>query len=431
MAYRKAEDQDRDLRENTRSVEDLFKMQWADYLKIKAIRHVYEDYQKGVEIFSLIEGPIAIEWVQRNIEWMQAWINRQEPYEDQLSPSRSQSPGLSHTQEEFQEEPEEAGEYFWPVVERTEEQMPGEAEEYAEDWGARTPTPEYLAEDNPWSTTESPGSWEQQVKAAQDQVKLAEFKAEQVQAMAEIPGVPMDTSAGRVRHRLVQLRAEFFAEQARLKPQRKRVRIRATRSGENGPPVKCHHCRKLGHIRPCCPYRDQPRIQEQSPPLLVARQKVTSTARPFPKGVVLPHVQLDPVAVFKRQLREDPVHHEALDREGLVEPLIKKLEDSRPRELRAPVVFISDEGGRSKSTIVDSGATDCFVSQKWAERVGLKISPLTRGGCCSARGLGRRLHTCLSRPTSGLLRASQLIFGLPLRGNDCFVPASESFSMFL
>ena len=53
------------------------------------------------------------------------------------------------------------------------------------------------------------------------------------------------------------------------------------------------------------------------------------------------------------------------------------------------------------------------------------------GGCCSTRGLGRRLHTCLSRPTSGLLWASQLIFGLPLRGNDCFVPASESFSMFL
>ena len=156
MAYRKAEDQDRDLRENTRSVEDLFKMQWADYLKIKAIRHVYEDYQKGVEIFSLIEGPIAIEWVRRNIEWMQAWLDRQEPYGDQLSPSRSQSPGLSHTQEEFQEEPEEAEEYLWPVVEETKRQMPGEAEEYAEEWGTRTPTPEYPAEENPWSTTESP-----------------------------------------------------------------------------------------------------------------------------------------------------------------------------------------------------------------------------------------------------------------------------------
>ena len=84
-----------------------------------------------------------------------------------------------------------------------------------------------------------------------------------------------------------------------------------------------------------------------------------------------------------------------------------------------------------------SGLHHTWVFNKYGKQVNtsefsLAHFPLvTSGRCCSARGLGRWLHMCLSHPTSGLLQASQLIFGLPLRGNDCLVSASESFSLFL
>ena len=84
-----------------------------------------------------------------------------------------------------------------------------------------------------------------------------------------------------------------------------------------------------------------------------------------------------------------------------------------------------------------SGLHHTWVFNKYGKQVNtsefsLAHFPLvTSGRCCSARGLRRWLHMCLSHPTSGLLQASQLIFGLPLRGNDCLVSASESFSLFL
>ena len=50
---------------------------------------------------------------------------------------------------------------------------------------------------------------------------------------------------------------------------------------------------------------------------------------------------------------------------------------------------------------------------------------------CSVRGSGRRFYACVSRPTSGLLRASPLNFWVPLRGNVYFCFVSQVFYVFL
>ena len=74
--------------------------------------------------------------------------------------------------------------------------------------------------------------------------------AQQQEAWASAPGVPMDVSAGRTRR--VQSRTDFFAARARME---------APSMGRQ----VCYHCRQSGHVRALCPSREQPRVQSTCP----------------------------------------------------------------------------------------------------------------------------------------------------------------------
>jgi hypothetical protein len=105
---------------------------WENYLADEDLEEEMEAfrYARGWFIDLVVKGPLAAEWLHQQAHWYLWWSEQ----EDKLSHLHSQSPSLTHEEEEVTSPSLSHQE----VEDSDELNMPGKAEEYAEDvesWG--------------------------------------------------------------------------------------------------------------------------------------------------------------------------------------------------------------------------------------------------------------------------------------------------------